>query len=283
MSFSRVVRRPRSTSTVSPGDVAANDRIRPPGPRGGERLVEGRRPGAATRAQSAPRPSVMRPHLAPPRRPPRRAPRPAPSERASASRSASVSETTTSPAARARDLHQQQADRPLADDEHRLALRDPRLAHRLQAGVHRLDEGGLLGEDAVRDRDRAARDDPVDARARTRRSRRPRARSRPSCRSSCRAGTGRRAGARSRSSRRTARGGGRPRARPRGTRASARPSAATVPAISCPKMRGPGSRPFSIFLRSVGQIPQASTRTSISPGPGSGTGTSSTRRSPLPR
>ena len=61
------------------------------------------------------------------------------------------------------------------------------------------------------------------------------------------------------------------------------PSAATVPAISCPKMRGPARRPFSIFLRSVGQIPQASTRTSISPGPGSGTGTSSRAIWPRPR
>ena len=56
----------------------------------------------------------------------------------------------------------------------------------------------------------------------------------------------------------------------------------TVPAISWPKMRGPGSRPFWIFLMSVPQMPQASTRTSISAGPTSGTGTSSTRRSPAP-
>ncbi len=40
-----------------------------------------------------------------------------------------------------------------------------------------------------------------------------------------------------------------------------------LPAISCPKMRGGGSRSCSTFLRSVWQMPQLSTRTSISPGP----------------
>ena len=55
-----------------------------------------------------------------------------------------------------------------------------------------------------------------------------------------------------------------------------------MPAISWPKIRGPGSSPFWIFLMSVPQMPQASTRTSISAGPTGGTGTSSIRRSPAP-
>ena len=58
---------------------------------------------------------------------------------------------------------------------------------------------------------------------------------------------------------------------------------ATVPAISWPKIRGPARSPFWIFFMSVPQMPQASTRTSISAGPASGTGTSSIRRSPAPR
>ena len=69
-------------------------------------------------------------------------------------------------------------------------------------------------------------------------------------------------------------------AEPRDSRAQAGPP--------CPRSRGrrragADSRPFSIFLMSVPQTPQASTRTSISPAAGSGTGSSSIRRSSLPR
>src|ERR1700749_2672965 len=54
------------------------------------------------------------------------------------------------------------------------------------------------------------------------------------------------------------------------------PTAATTPAVSWPYTRGGGSRLCSIFLRSVWQIPQASTRIRISPGPMGGVGISST-------
>ncbi len=54
------------------------------------------------------------------------------------------------------------------------------------------------------------------------------------------------------------------------------PVAATTPAVSWPKMRGGASRLYSIFLRSVWQIPQLSTRISSSPGPIAGVGISST-------
>src|SRR5882724_7857473 len=48
-------------------------------------------------------------------------------------------------------------------------------------------------------------------------------------------------------------------------------------------MRGGASRLYSIFLRSVWQMPQASTRISSSPGPISGTGTDSTSTRDSPR
>ena len=44
------------------------------------------------------------------------------------------------------------------------------------------------------------------------------------------------------------------------------PTAATTPAVSCPKMRGAECEPVAIFFRSVPQMPQVCTRTSISPG-----------------
>src|SRR5438270_11271738 len=47
-------------------------------------------------------------------------------------------------------------------------------------------------------------------------------------------------------------------------------------------MRGGASRSYSIFFRSVWQMPQASTRTSISPAPIVGVGTSSTETTDRP-
>src|SRR5712671_1424091 len=61
------------------------------------------------------------------------------------------------------------------------------------------------------------------------------------------------------------------------------PTAATVPATSCPKICGGATNPCSIFLISVPQIPQAATRISTSPAAIVGTGTSSTTTRPLPR
>src|SRR5579863_9915 len=61
------------------------------------------------------------------------------------------------------------------------------------------------------------------------------------------------------------------------------PAATTVPETSCPKIWGAGTNPYSIFFRSVPQIPHAATRINTSPGPIAGTGTVSTTTLPLPR
>src|SRR5690242_4816538 len=61
------------------------------------------------------------------------------------------------------------------------------------------------------------------------------------------------------------------------------PTAATVPEVSCPKIRGAECEPVAIFLRSVPQIPQVWTWIRISPGPICGTGTVYTRTSFTPR
>src|SRR5262249_9054268 len=59
-----------------------------------------------------------------------------------------------------RELEQEEADRPLADDQHRLPALDGGLAHGLEAGVDRLHEQSLVVADAVGDRDGARLHDP---------------------------------------------------------------------------------------------------------------------------
>ncbi len=98
MSFSEVVRRPRSTSAVSPRDVAAKDRIRPPGRVASRAAAKAARPVAATSVQSAPRPSVRR-RTSAATSPAASSATAAPSSEASARRSASGSDTSTSPPA----------------------------------------------------------------------------------------------------------------------------------------------------------------------------------------
>src|SRR5579863_8441993 len=61
------------------------------------------------------------------------------------------------------------------------------------------------------------------------------------------------------------------------------PAATTVPETSCPKIWGAATNPYSIFFRSVPQIPQVATRINTSPAPIAGTGTVSTTTFPLPR
>src|SRR5271157_1847604 len=61
------------------------------------------------------------------------------------------------------------------------------------------------------------------------------------------------------------------------------PTAATMPVVSCPKIRGAECDPVAIFFRSVPQMPQVWTRTRISAGPIRGTGMVSTLTSLTPR
>jgi len=57
---------------------------------------------------------------------------------------------------------QQDADRPLADDQHCLVRLKIEHLHALEAGIHRLDEGGLVERDPIGNPDDAAvADDPV--------------------------------------------------------------------------------------------------------------------------
>src|SRR5664279_1044083 len=60
------------------------------------------------------------------------------------------------------------------------------------------------------------------------------------------------------------------------------PAATTTPVVSWPKIRGAEWEPVAIFFRSVPQMPQVWTRTSISPGPILGTGIVSIRTSLAP-
>ena len=188
----RLVRRPRSTSTLSPGEVAANDSTRPPERVALTGLVESRLAGRGEEGAVRPTAPGERSHLAGDVggrvEGHRRAERPRKLEPARQA----VRDHHPGPRG-AGDLHQQQADRALADDEDRLVLRDAGLPDGLEAGVHRLDEGGFPGAHPVRDRDRLPARRSSRERARTRHSRRPTARSRPWCRSSCRRGTARRA------------------------------------------------------------------------------------------
>ena len=169
----------------------------------------------------------------------------------------------------AAELHQQRArsgpGRPPAPSR---PARHLRLRDRLQAGVHRLDERGLLGEHAVghagsrrAPRSTASRRHVLGEAA----ARRLEAGGGavPLVGLALRVG----ADARSRSRRGTGCGGARRRASPSRKRRHARADARHA----CRRSRGrrraaAASRPFSIFLRSVPQTPQASTRTSISPG-----------------
>src|ERR1700760_1913413 len=61
------------------------------------------------------------------------------------------------------------------------------------------------------------------------------------------------------------------------------PTAAMVPTVSWPKIRGAECDPVWIFFKSVPQIPQLWTWMRTSPGPMAGTGTVSTRTSFTPR
>ena len=97
-SFSRLVSRPRSISTVSPGDVAANDTIRPPGRVAATAWSKAGCPGAATSVQSTPRPLVSA-SVSRTTSPAASRATGAPSARATASRGASPSETISSPPA----------------------------------------------------------------------------------------------------------------------------------------------------------------------------------------
>ncbi len=140
----------------------------------------------------------------------------------------------------------------------------------------RLDEAGAVEGNVFGDLLDAAADDPVHHADVLRESAAGRFIAGSHARPSCTRGTGRRACGGSRSIPGRGYGGRPPRDRLAENPRTPAPAAATTPAVSWPKMRGGASRLYSIFFRSVWQMPQLSTRTSSSPGPIWGVGTSST-------
>ena len=114
MSFSEVVSTPRSTSAVSPREVAAKDRIRPPGRVASSAWAKAARPGR--RHERAVGPAALGQPRAP--RPARRAAASSADRRAERARQrpalgAAGRRPHLAPGP-ARELHQEQADRPLA-------------------------------------------------------------------------------------------------------------------------------------------------------------------------
>ena len=207
---------PRSTSTRSPGEVAANGTMRPPARVASTAWSNGAWPVRRQERTSAPRPSVSA-RTSAARRATRRAPRTRRARRQLQPVGEAVRPTTAAPFHRQSCISIEPIG-PWPTTRTVSPFATPRLLDRLQAGVHGLDERGLLGQHAVGHPDRAALHDPRQRLARIRRSRRPTARSRPWSRSACRSRTARRRRRGSRSRRGRGCGGAPRRRRPRGTR-----------------------------------------------------------------